>query len=410
MKINKLLLFAEQAFFSFNNFLLILVLSSLQDAIDFKNWSILHIIIMLGVGLNNTIINQSYQVFINKYYQYYLKKNYLMTLHLFLIINSLIFSFLTIFVNVGNKIDNILISFFIIFLLSMYELQRRIFIISSNNLFILKTTSFILISLNVSLLICSTIIELNYEKVYMIYFAVLSIVVVLSSFKIFNLYKISLQSFKRIQIKLLLTVFLRHFRFSRSLILGMFFFWVYTQGFLLIIEEKLSIKEFNSLRVILNFINFSSILLLVFDNYYMSRQTQLYKQNIKLFINQYKSLINNFFILYTVYIISFSLFAWLLFDFIYLKYSEYKIYLIYLFFAQLIYGFSRPFIMYIKINEKNHFILLSHFLAALIILSLIPILTTNLNFFNVVILIVISYSLFTLSTFLSYNLLKRKLI
>jgi O-antigen/teichoic acid export membrane protein len=404
---NKIILFIEQSLFSLNNFLLILFLSHFLIPLEFKKWALLNLLIMLSVGLNNIIINQPFQVFISKYYKNYLYQNYILVLHFIIIINSIIFSFLSVFISIPNKPLNISLSFFMILLLSLFELHRRILIHKTEIHFLLLITFLLVTILNFILTLTLNKILFTYSEVYLLIITFLALLILFSSTKIIKLYNITF--YNLISKYNFYPILYRHFNFSKSLIIGIFFYWIYTQGFLLWLEDKLTLNEFNSLRVILNFLNFSTILLLLFDNYYITKQSQIYKEDKKKFIIYFKSLLLKFISFYIVYMISFFIIAWLIFDYIYPQYLIYKEYLIYLLFAQLIYGLSRPCILFIKVLEKNIYILLSHIIVALILVTTSQILIKYYGFIGVIYTVVISYSVFTIILYIFYFKLKKEL-
>lgn len=405
---NKIILFIEQALFSLNNFLLILVISHFLIPLEFKNWVLLNLLIMLGIGLNNVIINQPFQVFISKYYKKYLYQNYILVIHFIIIINSIIFSFLSILISIPNKPLNIGISFFMILLLSLFELHRRILIHKKEIHFLLLITFLLVTILNFILILTLNKNLFTYSDVYLLIITFLILLVLLSSSKVVKLYNISY--FNLISKYNFYPIVYRHFNFSKSLIIGIFFYWIYTQGFLLWLEDKLTLNEFNSLRVILNFLSFSTIMLLLFDNYYITKQSQIYKEDKKKFIKHFKELLLKFISFYIVYMISFFIIAWLIFDYIYPQYVMYKGYLVYLLFAQLIYGVSRPCILFIKVLEKNIYILLSHIIVALILITTSQILIEYYGFIGVIYTIVITYSVFTIILYIFYFKLKKELL
>lgn len=406
--INKTILLVEQAILSLNNFLLILLLSSLMVPTEFKNWAILNIIIFLGIGLNNVIVNQPYQVFINKYYKKYLYKDYLFVKYILIGVISCIVAIISLFIIDENLVNNYFITITIILLFSLFELQRRILIHNKENIFLLSITFFFVFSNNTLLFILLHYYSLNYIQAYFVNFIILMIVLFISSYKIHNIYNLDTGSIQHFSKKLFITSLKRHYFFSKTLILGMFFYWVYTQGFLLWIETQLTINEFNSLRIILNIINISSILLLVFDNYYITRQSFLFKSDKNKFYTQFTKLSIYFIIIYILYMIFFMLVAWLLFDNIYPTFQKYEYFLLPLFIAQLIYGISRPLILLAKVSEQNYLILYAHIIAAIIIVIFGKIFSIIFGINGMVIAIILSYIGFTVTIFVEYILLKRK--
>ncbi len=406
--INKGILLLEQAILSLNNFLLILFLSSLMIPLEFKNWAVLNIIIFLGIGLNNVIINQPYQVFINKYYKYYLFKNYLFIKYILIALISSIVATISFFILDDNLVINYIITVVIILLFSLFELQRRILMHKNENVFLLSVTFFFVFSNNILLFTLLQYYSLNYMQVYSIIFLVLITVLCVSSYKINKIYNLRISNIRHLSKKLFITGAKRHYLFSKTLIFGMFFYWIYTQGFLLWIEKKLTIDEFNALRVILNIVNISSILLLVFDNYYITKQSFLFRNNKNKFYDQFSKLAIYFIVIYALYMTFFAFLAWILFDSIYPNFQSYKYFLLYLFIAQLIYGISRPFILLAKVSEQNYLILYAHIIASIIIVIFGRIFSIDFGIFGVVTAIILSYISFTVTIFIEYILLKRK--
>ena len=406
--INKGILLAEQAILSLNNFLLILFLSTLMIPLEFKNWAVLNIIIFLGIGLNNVIINQPYQVFINKYYKYYLHKNYLFVKYILITLISSIVATISFFVLDDNLISNYIITMLIILLFSLFELQRRILMHNNENLFLLSVTFFFVFSNNILLFTLLQYYSLNYMQIYSIIFLVLISILFISSHKINKIYNLHISNIQHLSKKLFISSAKRHYLFSKTLILGMFFYWIYTQGFLLWLEKQLTIDEFNALRVILNIINISSILLLVFDNYYITRQSFLFRNNKNKFFEQFTKLSIYFIVIYTLYMTFFAFVAWIIFDNIYPNFQSYKYFLLYLFVAQLIYGISRPFILLAKVSEQNYLILYAHIIAAIAIVIFGRIFSIDFGIAGVVTAIIISYICFTITIVIEYILLKRR--
>jgi len=322
---SKLTLIAEQAFFSLSNFLQILILSSLMLPEEFKKWAILNIITMLGVGLNNTIVSQPYQVFINKYYGKYLFKQYLPVKYLFIVIISATVSILSFFYYHDRLIETYLFTFFMIFLLSGYELNRRILMFKKRYAPMLKSTIFYIVIYNSLIFSALQFVSLDYLDVYMISSVVLMSIFFASGYTIiYKIYLFEKESISKPSFRLFSTVSKRHLVFSKSLIMGMFFYWVYTQGFLLWMENYLVTEEFNALRVILNITNVSNILLLVFDNYYITRQAHLYKTDKKLFSLEFFRLTKFFAISYTSYMFFFAFIAIFCFDIVYPQFKAYS--------------------------------------------------------------------------------------
>ena len=140
-------------------------------------------------------------------------------------------------------------------------------------------------------------------------------------------------------------VFKKHYSYASWLVLGVVFFWTYTQGIYFVAEKHLNVEDFNAVRISQNLVGVLSVLFVTFENMMLVKMSLIFEQKKLAGINEFvKKLLKKLMIPFIVILVVSSLVMTQLYKIYYQDnsfYSEKIMYILYFFFISVfIWGFK----------------------------------------------------------------------
>ena len=415
--LNKYQIVLEQAAMSLLNFCLIFVLSKIVPVNLFKDFFLGYSIVIIITLVISSFANQPLQVFLrgknNKSYFY---KVFLMNL-LFLLISSIICVFVitNFYYFLTYSLPYIIILAFVI---SIYDAIRRVSFVYFQNKFStnLLATSVVLFSFFLTIFFFYTTGNLSIENIYIS--LIISYLFGIFIFILLKFKKIKTLLFQKSETKnkSFLEVFKKHYSYASWLVLGVVFFWTYTQGIYFVAEKYLNVEDFNAVRISQNLVGVLSVLFVTFENMMLVKMSLIFEQKKLAGINEFvKKLLKKLMLPFIVILIVSSLVMTQLYKIYYQDnsfYSEKITYVLYFFLYQFLFGVSRTFVVALKAINATKYILYSHILAAIFTLLLAQLLFLKFNNGLVLIIIMINSMLvFSAGIYFFYRkIIKKKLV
>ncbi len=364
----------EQGFISMLNFGAVFVLSKYLSISDFSQFIVIYSLVSFSYLLTTFFIASPVLIFLPKYWMENKKKYLFNLILLHIIIASIIvvLSFSIYGYFVANYLTLEVFAFAVLW--SGYELFRKYVFASGAKIYGLSACS-VALTLVFFILIFLSIYnkELELSIVFRAYCIAYSVAILL--FCIFFLgirhkkstvRKVTLESKSD-----MLQISTSHFEFSKWLILGGIAFWAYNQGYYVIAANFLSDLELGKVRTIQNLLGLFSIFMVVFENYYTPKASDVYaksgSEKLTAFVEGFyrKKYLRN--ILIYVLIVSLGVVAY---NYIYReKYGNGNFILMVFAVMQLVLFLSRPLIIALRAKEITYPFTLSHFISAIFVVS-----------------------------------------
>ena len=205
-----------------------------------------------------------------------------------------------------------------------------------------------------------------------------------------------------------LNVLKKHYHYALWLVIGVLFFWFYTQGLYFLGEKYIDVEDFNAVRISQNLVGVLSILFITFENYMLTKVAHIFHvekhKGVALFV---KSTFKRFAFKFIIGLIFISIIILYCYKCYYNSnpfYSEKIIYLYYFFAYQLVFGLSRVFAVALKAINGTKYIFYNHFFTAIITLILSWLFIEKYNSGHTLALILLlSIVIFSTGLFLSYK-------
>jgi len=391
--LNKYQIVLEQGIMSLLNFCLIFVLSKIVSANLFKDFLLGYSIVIIITLIISSFANQPLQVFLrgknNKSYFY---KVFLMNL-LFLLITSII-CVIVITNFYYFLIDSLPYIITLAFVISIYDAMRRVsFVYFQNNFSAnLLTSTSVLFFFFLTIFFFYSVDNLNIENIYIS--LIISYLLGLFIFIFLKVKSIKILLFQKSESKNKRTfaeVFKKHYSYASWLVIGIVFFWIYTQGIYFVAEKHLTVEDFNAVRISQNLVGVLSVLFVTFENTMLVKTSLIFEQKKLAGINVFvKKILKKLILPFIVILVLSCLVVTQLYKFYYQDnsfYSDKITYVLYFFLYQFLFGVSRIFVVVLKAINATKYILYSHFLSAIFTILLAQLLF--LKFKNGIVLIFI---------------------
>ncbi|TXD49699.1 hypothetical protein [Polaribacter sp. IC073] len=400
----------EQGIISLLNFALIFVLSKLISSTLFKDFFLGYSIVIIISLVISSFANQPLQVFLKRgeNNKNYIFKIFFINLLLFLIV-SLIVSIVVI--NYYQfLVDDLIYIVILAFFTSIYDFIRRLSFVYFQDSF----TSNLLSSFSILLFFFTTLIyyysidNISLSTVYITliisYLLGIFIFIVLKKNKIKYIFNLKAKS---IQLSFY-EILKKHSNYAIWLVIGILFFWLYSQGVYFLAEKYLIVKDFNAVRISQNLVGVLSVFFVTFENIMLVKLALVFDGEDFQGINEYvqktlKKLLLPFIgvLIVTAVIMTF------LFKLYYhdnLFYSDKAVYLLYFFVYQFFFGISRVFVVALKAVNATRYILFSHAFTAIFAVLLSVILLPKFSNGHTLALIMInSIFLFSIGVYMYYR-------
>ncbi|WP_282122580.1 hypothetical protein [Algibacter mikhailovii] len=414
MKFNlgKSYLLIEQGIISLLNFGLIFILSRIVSPVIFKEFFLGYSIVIMISLIASNFANQPLQVFLKKgegNIMDYISKAILLNILTVLFISIL--CFLVVYFNYTFLLNDLIFIIILGLLVSIYDLIRRISFVYFTNSFLGNALSSSLIIISVlgisAWLYFFGVITPNSVYIALIIGYLLGVFLILFLKRDFIFYhsKFSKSNTKNV---LFLNVLKKHYNYARWLVIGIFFFWFYTQGLYFLGEKYIDIEDFNAVRISQNLVGVLSILFLTFENYMLTKVADVFHiekhKGVALFVkNTFKKVAFKF-IISLICISILILYSYKLYYSNNPFYSEKIIYLYYFFAYQLIFGLSRIFAVALKAINGTKYFFYNHCFTAVITLIISWLFIEEYNSGHTLALILLlSILIFSTGLFLSYK-------
>ena len=413
--LNKYQIILEQGTMALLNFCLIFVLSKIVPANLFKDFFLGYSVVIIITLVISSFANQHLQVFLrgknNKSYFY---KVFLMNL-LFLLITSIICVIVisNFYYFLINSLPYIIT---LAFVTSIYDAIRRVSFVYFQNKFsanLLATTS-VLFFFFIMIFFFYTIGDLSVRNIYTS--LIISYLFGIFIFIFFQIKKIKTFLFQKGESKnkTFVEVFKKHYSYASWLVIGVFFFWTYTQGIYFVAEKYLTLEDFNAVRISQNLVGVLSVLFVTFENMMLVKMSLIFEQKKLAGINEFvEKLLKKLMLPFILILIVSYLVMTQLYKLYYQGnsfYSEKITYVLYFFLYQFLFGLSRTFVVALKAINATKYILYSHILTAIFTLLLAQLLFLKFNNGLILIFIMIcSMLVFSAGIYFFYRKIIKKI-